>query len=356
MVRHGPSRATLLIVGTLLLSAPVETQQPAVKDSSGRRGEKSAAPRMPDGRPDLQGVWNFATVTPMERPRDLADKPFLTEAEAADYEAQAQLRNNRDTNVPAGNVGDYNNFWYERGRKVIGTRRTSLVIDPPDGRIPPLTPDGVRRRNGRATNGGQLAAERQAPAGYEDLPLIERCYLGFNSGPPMTPSAYNNNMQMFQTRDHVVILTEMIHEARVVPIDGRPHGSIRQWLGDSRGRWEGDTLVVDTINFLAETNLNPKGRGIPPDASKTMHLVERFTRVAADTLLYQFTMDDPSTWTRPWTAEVPMSRIEDQHIYEYACHEGNYALPGILGGARMAEKQGKEMDGNRGQVKEEGDK
>jgi hypothetical protein len=307
---------------------------------------RSAAPgkwvpaRTVDGQPDLQGVWSFATVTPMERPASLASKPVLTAEEAAAFEAQAAVRGNRDTNVPDGDVGDYNNFWYDRGNKVIGTMRTSLVIDPSDGRIPPLTAEGQRRRAERGANSGQNARDRVPPSGYQDVPLIERCYLGFNSGPPMVPSAYNNNMQLFQTRDYVVILTEMIHEARIVPVDGRPHGNVRQWLGDSRGRWEGDTLVVETRNFVAETNFNPKGRGIPPDASRTMQLTERFTRTGPETLLYEFTVNDPATWTRPWTAQVPMSRSEDQHLYEYACHEGNYGLTGILTGARADEEAG----------------
>jgi hypothetical protein len=154
----------------------------------------------------------------------------------------------------------------------------------------------------------------------------------------MVPSAYNNNMQLIQSRDHVVILTEMIHEARIVLLDGRPHTGVRQWLGDSRGRWDGDTLVVETRNFVAETNFNPKGRGVPTDASRTMQLTERFTRIAPDTLLYEFTVNDPATWTRPWTAQVPMTRSEDQHLYEYACHEGNYGLTGILNGARADEE------------------
>jgi hypothetical protein len=291
------------------------------------------APRAAGGHPDLQGVWNFSTVTPMERPRALANKEFLTEAEAAAYEAQAAKSGNRDFNVPEGNVGDYNNFWYDRGQKVIGSRRTSLVIDPPDGRIPPLTPDAERRRTERGANSGQLASQRQPVKSYEELPLIERCYLGFNSGPPMTPSAYNNNMQLFQNADTVAIVTEMIHEVRIVPIGASPHGTVRQWLGDSRGHWEGDTLVVDTVNFRAETNFNPKGHGVQPDASRTLHLIERFTRMDPDTLRYQFTVDDPATWTKPWTAEIQMARAQDQHLYEYACHEGNYGLVGMLKGA-----------------------
>src|SRR5262249_20938923 len=156
-----------------------------------------------------------------------------------------------------------------------------------------------RRRKERGVNSSQLGTERHPVKSYEEVPLIERCYLGFNSGPPMTPSAYNNNMQLFQARDYVAIVTEMIHEVRIVPMDGRPHGNVRQWLGDSRGHWEGETLVVDSINFRAETNFNPKGHAVQPDASKTMHLTERFTRVDRDTLVYRFTVDDPSTWTRP---------------------------------------------------------
>ena len=173
---------------------------------------------------------------------------------------------------------------------------------------------------------------------HDDLPYIERCLLGFNSGPPMTPSAYNN-MQLFQTGDHVVILNEMVHDARVIPLDGRSSlpATIRQWMGSSRGRWEGDTLVVDTTNFLGETSFNPKGARIVPGSAATMHLTERFTRVSGDTLLYEFTVDDPSTWTRSWTAAVPMV-FSQVPVFEYACHEGNYGLTGMLSGARANER------------------
>ena len=168
--------------------------------------------------------------------------------------------------------------------------------------------------------------------------MTDRCILGFNSGPPMVPSAYNNNFQMFQTRDYVVILNEMVHSARIVPLDGRPRGTLRQWAGDSRARWEGNTLVVDTTNFLAEGTAHPASTGGKLDSiDENLHLVERFTRVDADTLLYQFTVDDPTVWARPWTAEVPMTRTDDL-MYEYACHEGNYAMEGILAGARADEK------------------
>jgi hypothetical protein len=289
---------------------------------------KSGVPRRPDGRPDLSGVWSFATVTPLERPAELGDKAFLTDAEAVEFEKWIIARedkDNRDGGAEADVARAYNDFWWDRGTKVIGTRRTSLVIDPPDGKIPPLT-DEARARHAAAAK--RLAAD---PSGPEDRNLSERCLLGFNSGPPMLPSAYNNNVQIAQTNDTVLLLNEMIHNARIVPLDGRPHGRLLQWVGDSRGRWQGDTLVVDTINFSVA---NFRG------ASPQMHLVERFTRRDADTLIYEFTVEDPSTWTRPWTVQLPMSK-SDEPMFEYACHEGNYAMEGMLSGARAKEKAGK---------------
>ena len=321
-----PSALPVALVGLLLLVACAAHAQPPA-------GEPTP-PRTSDGKPDLQGVWDFSTITPMERPSELTGKAVLTNEEAAALEVQrAQARNydQRDPDPKVDLVGAYNNFWYDWGTAVVATRRTSLVVDPPDGRIPPLTPAGQQRRDTRS--------DRPAvPAGPEDLPFIERCYLGFNSGPPIVPSAYNNNMQLFQTPDYVVIFTEMVHEARIVPLDGRPHlpVSFHQWLGDSRGRWEGDTLVVDTRNFLGETSFNPKGTRIQKGSAANMHLVERFTRVDADTLLYEFTVDDPTMWTRSWTAAVPMRRAAGP-IFEYACHEGNYGLVGMLSGVRAEE-------------------
>lgn len=294
------------------------------------RAGASVVPRTAWGHPDLQGVWDFRTVTPLERPKELAGKAVLTEEEAAEFERQAARRNDRDTNVPAGNVGDYNEFWYDRGRQVAGTRQTSLIIDPPDGRIPALTPEAEQKRQEEAEKRKGVQIDEPTPGGFvEDLGpggLRVRCILGFNSGPPMTPSAYNNNVQIFQTREYVVLLNEMIHDARIIPMDGRPHGKIRQWAGDSRGRWEGDTLVVDTRNFHRPT-LMTTGQ-----TSATMHLVERFKRVDANTLRYEFTIEDPKTWTKSWTARIPMQR-SDEPIYEYACHEGNYGLYNILAGA-----------------------
>ena len=295
--------------------------------------------RTPDGRPDLSGVWDFRTVTPLERPMELADKEFFTAEEAAEFESQRVLANNVDLNR-ATTVTDrrvvngttetvdlrlaYNNFWWDRGTRVVGTKRTSLVIDPPDGRIPALIPEAQERAAARA------ALNRRITQGPEDRSLSERCILGFNAGPPITPGGYNQNVQIFQTPDHVVLLNEMVHTARIVPLDGRPHGTLRQWTGDSRGRWDGETLVVETTNFLRGTSF----RG----SSANLHLVERFTRVDADTLLYQFTVEDPTTWTKPWTAEIPM-RKNDAPLFEYACHEGNYGMEGTLSGARAIEKE-----------------
>ncbi len=279
------------------------------------------------GHPDLQGVWDFATITPLERPKDLADKPQLTEQEAADYEKRTLTQRDpdrRDGGAQADVGRAYNQFWWDYGSKVISTRRTSLVVDPPDGKIPPLTPDAKKRADERTI-------VRNRPAhGPEDRNLWERCIMGGNAGPPMVPGPYNNNVQIFQTKETVVLLNEMINDSRVVPLDGRPHasGNIRQWRGDSRGRWEGNTLVVETRNFRDENNF----RG----ASGELQLIERFTRVSPDVLIYRFTVNDPQTWTKPWSVEVPMSRSQGA-IYEYACHEGNYGMINILTGARAQE-------------------
>ena len=192
-----------------------------------------------------------------------------------------------------------------------------------------MTPEGQKRADLIAAGRNDTILGRPHADSYEDRPLAERCILGFNSGPPMTPGAYNNNVELFQAPGYVAILNEMIHDTRIVPLDGRPHGHVPLWRGDSRGHWEGDTLVVDTINFKRETSF--------PNSGANLHLVEKFTRTDADTLMYEFTIDDPSVWTRPFTAVVPM-RKSDQPIYEYACHEGNYAMASILAGARAAEK------------------
>ena len=300
-------------------------------------GAASMSPRTAWGEPDLQGVWDFRTLTPMERPDELSDKQVLTAEEAAQFQ-QVQLADiaARDDEVPDDIVGNYNQFWFDRGTTVVETNRTSLVVDPPDGRIPALTPAAQQQQAALAEARRGVGSHEPTPGGWlDDLGangLQVRCILGFNSGPPMTPSAYNNNVQLIQTPDQVVILNEMNHNARIVPLDGRPHlgPDLLQWVGDSRGHWDGDTLVVETTNFLRETSFM---RGA---SSPNLHLVERFTRVDGDTLLYEVTVDDPTTWTRPWTYSVPMTRNPDP-IYEYACYEGNYAMETILAGARADE-------------------
>lgn len=289
----------------------------------------SPAPRTAWGAPDLQGVWNYATITPLERPAELAGKQVLTDREAAEFEKQTLERRNPDRRDggAAADVGRaYNQFWWDYGNKVVGTKRTSLIVDPPDGKIPPLTEEGRKRVEARA------AMLRRPPEGPEDRNLWERCILG-TAGPPVVPGPYNNNFQIFQTREYVIILNEMIHDARIIPLDGRPHlpSNIRQWMGDSRGRWEGKTLVVDTTNFTGKTNFRGSGEGL--------HLTERFTRMDGGTLLYEFTVDDPSAFTRPWTAALPMTR-SDELIYEYACHESNYGMFNMLSAARAGEKAG----------------
>ena len=286
-------------------------------------------PRTSWGHPDLQGTWSTATITPFERPAEFAGKEFLTEQEAAEFERrtlQNTNRDRRDGGAAADVARAYNDFWWDSGTKVVPTRRTSLVIDPPDGRVPALTAEADQRQNA-------LAEERKTrgPADNpEDRNLWERCIA---RGVPnvMLPQVYNNNYQIVQTPDYVVILAEMIHDARIIPLDGRPHlpGHVRQWMGDSVGRWEGDTLVVETTNFTDKTNY----RG----ARDNLRLVERFTRTAADILLYRVTIDDPTTFTRAWTVELPARRSSGM-IYEYACHEANYGLEGILRGHRAEEK------------------
>jgi hypothetical protein len=290
-----------------------------------------AAPSM-RGQADLQGIWTNVTITPLERPAELAGKEFFTAAEAAAYEKQVAERNDVDRrpgNVETDVALGYNAAWWDRGTKVVKTRRTSLIVDPRDGKIPALTADGERRA-------AALAAERKMhPAdGPENRSLGERCILWPTAGPPMMPGPYNGNYQILQVPGYVVIFVEMIHDARIIPLsgslDGRPHlpSSVRQWMGDSRGHWEGSTLVVDTTNFSDKTRF----RG----SSEKLHLVERFTRRDADTILYEFTVEDPATYTKPWTAQMTMSKSAGR-IYEYACQEGNYSMVGILSGARAEE-------------------
>jgi len=278
---------------------------------------------------DLEGIWSNATITPLERPADLAGKATFTPQEAAAYEKQVAERSNfdhRTGNAETDVASAYNQFWYDRGTKTVGTRRTSLIVDPSDGRIPALTPEAQKR-----VQDTRAWMQEHSTDGPEGRSLGERCILWATAGPPMLPGPYNNNFQIFETADQVVILNEMIHDARVIPLDGRPHlaSNIRLLMGDSRGHWDGHTLVVDTTNFSGKYSF----RG----SDENLHLTERFTRVSPDTLLYEFTVDDPTAFTRPWTAQIPVTKTKGP-IFEYACHEGNYAMVDILAGARAAEK------------------
>lgn len=304
-------------------------------------------PRTPDGRPDLQGIWSNATITPLERPQNVTSL-VLSDDEAARLERAVIERRDRlnepsDPDRPAppkggdgstgaaGNVGGYNNFWLDPGDRVAvvdGQRRSSLIIDPPNGRVPPLTAEARARQQARL----KQAAGRGQYDHPEYRPLAERCLLSFGPTTPLVPNYfYNNNIQIVQTKDHVMILMEMVHDARIVRLNGTHlPDSIRPWMGDSVGRWEGDMLVVDTTNFPPQQNF----RG----SSANLHVVERFRRVDADTINYRFTVTDPTTFTASFSGEIPF-RAMDEQIYEYACHEGNYALANVLSGARNEEKR-----------------
>jgi len=320
--------AALSVMVLLPLSASAQTA-----GSSG-----SMPMRTPDGQPDISGIFTFRTLTPLQRPSTFADKDTLSEEEAAEFEQAERIRLNRDLFDPEqgaptagyqpraeGGVLSYNEFWYERGVELTSDKRTSLIVDPPDGRIPPMT-DAARRQ--RAEEGAYREEHRYDS--YEDRSLFDRCIMGFNSGPPMTSGAYNNNVQILQTPGYVAILNEMVHNARIIPLDGRDHVDLPLYAGSSRGHWEGETLVVETTSFRGG-----QSRGSGPN----MHLIERFTRIDADTVAYEFTITDETVYTRPWTVMMPLRRT-DGPLYEYACHEGNIGLHGILAGARVQEAQG----------------
>jgi hypothetical protein len=328
----------LLGVGVVLMAVPLSGQaQTAVAD-------RWTPPRTPDGHPDLQGIWTTQTFTPLQRPERYAGREFLTDEEAAEL---TKLVTQEGVDPLAGSIlaaddeerrkrihqtdpTHYNNaVWLTTPQpKALSSRRTSLIVDPPDGRIPPLTPEGQQR-----------AAARRAAISFdshENRPLQERCVVWTHEGPPMLPPPYNDVYQIFQTPGYVVAFRELAtNPPRIIPTDGRPHISekIRQWAGDSRGRWEGDTLVVETTHFSDKTAFQ--------GSSAALHVIERFTRVSADQILYQFTVSDPTTWTRPWSVEIPMVQTEGRP-YEYGCHEGNYGVVNILSGARAADKKAAE--------------
>ena len=292
----------------------------------------SATARTPWGDPNLQGIWSYATITPLQRPATLAEREFLTAEEVSEQnqreagralsERRAELTADRDLALA------YNQVWWDRG---MSTGRTSLIVDPPNGRLPPLTPEAQRRQ------AAQREYRRAHPYdSWEDRPLQERC-MTYQRVPPV-PSGYNNTYHILQTPEHVAIFNEMIHDVRFVPLDGRApiDDGIRQWNGDSRGRWEGDTLVVETTNYRDTTTW----RGFP--GTRALRAVERFTRIDADTIDYRFTIDDDATYEQPFTVELPLTRPPDYVIYEYACHEGNYSIANVLAGERALEMAAEE--------------
>ena len=291
------------------------------------------APRLPWGDPDLEGIWTNATLTTLQRAPELGTKAFFTPEEAAAWEKQRIQATNADRPLRPGEVGAYNDAFFERGTRGVKSRRTSLIIDPPDGRIPALTPEAQRKVDARQTREAVSPADRP-----EDRWLTERCIL-FGATVPMLPEPYNNNYRILQSPGYVTIMVEMNHDTRVVPLDGRAHLSsqVQQWTGDSRGRFEGNTLIVETRNL----KFNEKSRfgvgylnGL---SDENLRIVERFTRTDANTLTYQATIEDPTVFVRPWTVEISMDRTEGP-LYEVACHEGNYGMFNILSGHRAEEK------------------
>ena len=334
----------LMAVGLLMPAGPASLVAARVQAAGGQTTPAGpgasgwTAPRTPWGDPDLQGTWSNITATSFERPEELAGKAALTEEEAAAYEQQ--LADQRLAAESVSHTGYSPRVWFERGDGLVAGR-TSLVVDPPDGRVPPLTPEAARKAEAAAT------ARSEHPAdSWEDVSLYTRCLTRGMPG-AMVPGFYNHNYQILQTPDHVAILVEMIHDVRIIPLDGRPHLGAQngQWLGDSRGRWEGETLVVETTSFAPGADYTGAGfanlRANYPGSGATLRLIERFTRVGVDAVDYEFTVVDPGIWTRPWTASIPMSRegADDPiPIYEYACHEGNYGIVGILAGHRAEER------------------
>jgi hypothetical protein len=313
------------------------------QSSEASRNNLWSPPRTSDGHPDLEGIWNSASLTPLERPVELGGKAFYTEQEAAAYErkrAQDLNRDRRDGSKDADLARSYNELFYDRGTKLARTRRTSMVIDPPDGRIPTMTPEALAKFQGAQAKFAEHPADSPA-----DRPLPDRCLMFSQSGPPMIPGNYNDNYQIVQTPGYLLILAEMGNQVRVIPLDGRPSlpKTVQQWMGVSRGQWQGDTLVVETTNF----RFNERSRfGVQYDGmtDQNLRIVERFTRTGPNSIVYRATIDDPTVYTKPWTMEASLEKAEGP-IYEYACHEGNYAMVGILSGARAQEKEAAKQKG-----------
>jgi hypothetical protein len=308
-------------VKALILAAAIASVMPTYISAQATNGPSGSfsVQKTPWGDPDLQGIWNFGTITPLERPKELGDRATLTKEEVDRLNREEATRGDRRLADPKRDVEvAYNAAWWDRGGSI---GRTSLIVDPPDGRLPPYTPEGLKRKE---------KLDQRGYDSWEDRALTERCLV--YRPVPVRSSGYNNNNQIVQAPGYVAMLQEQIHEVRIIPLDGRPHlgDAIRPWLGDSRGRWEGNTLVVETKNFHPNSNYEGSGG--------SRIVIERFTLVDADTLSYEFTVNDPSTWTRPWTAQVPWRRDEGP-IFEYACHEGNYGMRNLLKGARFLEQE-----------------
>ncbi len=339
IARQIPVLGGLVAAGAfaLLVSVPAAGQRPASEVDAWD------APRTPWGDPDLQGVWDYWTFTPLQRPERLANKEVLTEEEAALFAreaSEAALAIDRD-GPGAGSTGAYGQaVWTERGRATALTQ-PSLIVDPPDGRLPPLTEVETRRVSAHRAAGLRPVRSRATGVGtdaHDDRGLAERCLVGFSTGPPMLPAGYNNNVQIFQAPGYVVLAVEMIHDVRIIRLDGRAHppAEIQQWLGDSVGRWEEGTLVVDTTNFTDKIG-SFSTTGVSWGTGEQLHLVERFTRTDDGMLRYEFTVENPAVFTRSFSGSFPMNR-SDLPLYEYACHEGNYGLLNILSGARTEER------------------
>jgi len=293
-------------------------------------------PRTEHGVPDFQGTFTFRTLTPLNRPPELADKATLTTEEATEWASFENRRQNRDLIIDSvGGAGyppgviSYNEFWYERGVETIADRRTSLVYDPPNGRVPALNAKGRERS-------AEISEMRRLSEGPEARTLNDRCMMNARTGPPMISGSYNNNMQLVQTKDHVMILSEMIHHARIIRFDDEHHTKQLKWEGDSIAHWDGDTLVINTQNYYYSIGWR--------NTSQALKVEERFTWLDENTLDYDFTVEDTNTWDVSWSARLPMRRIEDP-VYEYACHEGNHGLAGILAGWRRYESMGMNGDG-----------
>ena len=328
------ARILASVTAAIVAAGALTAQTAAVAKAANAGNKTSQVPRLADGHPSLQGIWTNATITPLERPAQYGNKLTLNDKEAAQFEHQNNdnlYTDRRSSDAERDRDHAYNSLFFDRGTelaRVDGVKRTSLIIDPPDGKLPPLTPQARERISGRVRNSYDSVKNR---------PLGERCILGFGStsGPPMMPVLYNNNYQIVQTPSTIMIMVEMVHDVRKIHMDRRQHlpQNIRLWNGDSIGRWEGDTLVVDTTNFTDKTSF----RGSSPN----MQIVERFTRTDEGTILYKWTITDPESFTKPFTAEYPFLAAQGP-VYEYACHEGNYAMPDILGGARKMDAAGRE--------------